>query len=268
MALSTSGTLVTIMGLVLLILVYFHDEENHETGYKSRTATTTTTTDNTELEERNEGTHMEKHHHREIPAELQAYSIEPLSWSPRVFLIRGLASPEDCAEIIKSNEHKLSRSRVASDKNEDVNSVRTSYGAFLRTRGDSILEGIEQRIAEITHLPRPNQEAFYLLRYEKGQQYKPHYDFFDPQYYEASRWIGSRGQRCATVLLYLNHPEEGGETIFPRKNLSVMPDIGDAVLFYDTHPNSTLDYMSLHGGSPVEKGQKWVMTKWIREHKF
>lgn len=39
------------------------------------------------------------------------------------------------------------------------------------------------------------------------------------------------------------------------------PVKGDAVLFYSLHPNGTIDKHSLHGGCPVHKGEKWVMTK-------
>jgi len=28
------------------------------------------------------------------------------------------------------------------------------------------------------------------------------------------------------------------------------------------------DTRSLHGGSPVEAGEKWVATKWVRERRF
>jgi prolyl 4-hydroxylase len=30
------------------------------------------------------------------------------------------------------------------------------------------------------------------------------------------------------------------------------------------HPDSR----SLHGGSPVISGEKWIATKWLREHRF
>jgi hypothetical protein len=39
------------------------------------------------------------------------------------------------------------------------------------------------------------------------------------------------------------------------------PVKGDAVLFYSIHPNGTIDKHSLHGGCPVQRGEKWVMTK-------
>jgi hypothetical protein len=42
----------------------------------------------------------------------------------------------------------------------------------------AILRDLERRIAEWTHLPVENGESFYLLRYNVGEKYVPHYDFF------------------------------------------------------------------------------------------
>jgi len=42
----------------------------------------------------------------------------------------------------------------------------------------------------------------------------------------------------------------------------VKPKQGDALLFWNTHVNGTIDKHSLHGGCPVVAGTKWAMTKW------
>ena len=77
----------------------------------------------------------------------------------------------------------------------------------------------------------------------------------------------------ATVLYYLNDVEEGGETCFPRagnryfdydyslcQGLRMTPKKGRAVLFYNLHPNGTTDITSLHIGSDVIKGEKWLVN--------
>ena len=51
--------------------------------------------------------------------------------------------------------------------------------------------------------------------------------------------------------------------------LQVKPRQGDALLFWNVHPNGTIDKHSLHGGCPVfGDTQKWAMTKWIRNKCF
>ena len=39
------------------------------------------------------------------------------------------------------------------------------------------------------------------------------------------------------------------------------PRKGDALMFMSVHPNGTFDKHALHGGCPVEKGEKMVMTR-------
>jgi len=95
-----------------------------------------------------------------------------------------------------------------------LSEVRTSYGVFLQP--DKMLRKIEERIARWTRIPVEHGEQFYFLRYEEGQQYQPHHDYFHEHLPGMERYLGKAGQRTATVLLYLHTPDEGGETIFPH----------------------------------------------------
>ena len=74
------------------------------------------------------------------------------------------------------------------------------------------------------------------------------------------------GQRVGTIVMYLRTPERGGGTVFPDIGLEVAPVKGAAVFFaYDRpHPDSK----TLHGGTPVTLGEKYVATKWMREGVF
>ncbi|KAG7022241.1 putative prolyl 4-hydroxylase 7 [Cucurbita argyrosperma subsp. argyrosperma] len=133
-------------------------------------------------------------------------------------------------------------------------------------RSDDIVAGIEAKIAAWTFLPVDNGEPIQILRYENGQQYVPHFDFFqDPVN------VAAGGHRIATVLMYLSNVERGGETVFPdspvllspNANCSLKPKKGDALLFFSLHPNVTTDPTSYHGSCPVIEGEKWSATKWI-----
>nr|CAB3464884.1 unnamed protein product [Digitaria exilis] len=48
----------------------------------------------------------------------------------------------------------------------------------------------------------------------------------------------------------------------------VKPRKGDALLFFNLKPDGATDSVSLHGGCPVIKGEKWSATKWIRVASF
>ena len=188
-----------------------------------------------------------------------------LSESPRIFIHRKFLTDEECEYFIQEGVSLLEDSLVAGANGSPVPSnVRTSTGAFLPRK--PFFTEIEKRISLWTQIPPEHGENFHLLKYQDGQEYKPHFDFFDPDLPGMRNFLGKPGQRTATVLLYLETPILGGETIFPVVNLKVPAVKGDAVLFWSHTVEHTLDRKSMHGGLPVEQGIKYVATKWIREN--
>lgn len=196
--------------------------------------------------------------------------IETISWTPRIFVYHHFLSPEECQEIINLGGQDVSRSKVVSaDGKGQESAARTSSGTFLTQKymtQSPILRIMEKRIANWVQLPTQNGEAFYLLRYDIGQEYKPHTDWFHNDTV-GNKHIGDQGNRIATVLTYLHSPEEGGETTFPNPSIKVPAVQGDAVLFWNLSTDNNGDNNALHGSLPVTKGIKWALTKWIRERK-
>ncbi|KAL0348736.1 UNVERIFIED_CONTAM: putative prolyl 4-hydroxylase 4 [Sesamum angustifolium] len=181
---------------------------------------------------------------------------------------------------------ELKRSAVADNVSgkSKLSEVRTSSGMFIPKAKDPIVAGIEEKIATWTFLPQENGEDIQVLRYEPGQKYDPHYDYFADKVN-----IARGGHRVATVLMYLTDVEKGGETVFPsaeesprrrsvstdkdlsecgRQGPAVKPRKGDALLFFSLTPDAVPDPMSLHAGCPVDEGEKWSATKWIHVDSF
>lgn len=200
------------------------------------------------------------------------FSTETLSESqPQAFLIPNFLTPEECDYLIEFAKPHLRRSTVVNEKNDQgvLNSQRSSEGMFCPTHSqDSVLTAIEERIERLTGMPIENGEGLQILHYRPGGQYAPHFDFFDPNSPGGNMHLARGGQRVATVIMYLNEPEKGGETVFPKVSISVTPKKGYALLFYNCLPNGNVDYASLHAGAPVQEGEKWIATKWIRERIF
>jgi prolyl 4-hydroxylase len=163
---------------------------------------------------------------------------------------------------------RLARSLTVDTKSggEEVNADRTSNGMFFQRGETELIRVIESRIARLVNWPEENGEGLQVLHYLPGTQYKPHYDYFDPQEPGTPTILQRGGQRVGTLIMYLGEPEKGGGTSFPDVHLEVAPKRGNAVFFsYErAHPSTR----TLHGGTPVLAGEKWIATKWLRERKF
>ena len=74
-----------------------------------------------------------------------------------------------------------------------------------------------------------------------------------------------------TLLLYIEVPEEGGATSFPKahggRGMKGKPPRGTGVLFYSMKRDGNADDFSLHSGMPVRKGHKWICNLWVWDPK-
>ena len=186
---------------------------------------------------------------------------------PQVIVFGNVLSPEECEGIIERSQGKLSRSMtVHPDSGEGyVIANRTSEGtAFLRGH-DELIERVDRRVAALMNMPVENGEGLQVLRYGVGAEYRPHFDYFPPHHAGTVKHTGRGGQRVATLVMYLNDVRAGGETVFPDAGISVSPRRGNAVYFRYLNARRQLDPLSLHGGAPVKRGEKWIATRWMRE---
>jgi prolyl 4-hydroxylase len=187
---------------------------------------------------------------------------------PRVVVFGNLLSAEECEALIASARPRLDRSRTVEidTGGEELNAARTSDGMFFQRGETELITRIEARIARLLNWPVVNGEGLQILNYRPGAEYKPHYDYFDPAASGSATILKRGGQRLATLVMYLNEPEQGGGTTFPDIQLEVAPQRGNAVFFSYDRPDPTT--RTLHGGAPVLAGEKWVATKWLREGEF
>lgn len=187
---------------------------------------------------------------------------------PRVVLFGGLLTADECNALRASAEPRLARSETVDNRTggSEVNEARTSRGMFFERGETPLIDRIERRIAALLNWPLENGEGLQVLHYRPGAEYKPHHDYFDPQHPGTASIVKRGGQRVGTLVVYLNTVERGGGTIFPDVGLEVAPVQGHAVFFSYDRPHEAT--RTLHGGSPVEAGEKWVATKWLRERRF
>jgi len=187
---------------------------------------------------------------------------------PELLVFGHLLSVAECEGLVEAARPRLSRSLTVDLKTggEELNADRTSQGMFFTRSENALVQRVEARIARLLNWPAQNGEGLQVLRYARGAEYKPHYDYFDPAEPGTPAILQRGGQRVATLIMYLHEPAEGGATVFPDIGLRVPPQRGSAVFFSyaRAHPSSR----TLHGGEPVHAGEKWIATQWLRERKF
>ena len=187
---------------------------------------------------------------------------------PNVIVLGQLLDEQECQGLIEQARPRLARSLTVSVKTggQEENADRTSQGMFFQRGESELIARIEQRLAHLLGWPVENGEGLQILRYGPGAEYKPHYDYFDPNEPGTPTILRRGGQRVATVVIYLNEPTAGGATVFPDAQFECLPVRGNAVFFKYSRPDPSS--ASLHAGAPGIEGEKGIATKWLREARF
>ena len=183
----------------------------------------------------------------------------------QLYVYQGFLSAKDCKTLIA----KIDADAVPSTlyKGTEQQGFRTSYSCHLN-RWDAFIAKIEARMSDVLGIDNEYAETMQGQRYQVGQEFKAHHDFFHPS---QSYWTqeGPRGgQRSWTAMILMNEPKEGGATEFPNLGLGVRPQAGMMLMCNNAQPDGSLNYKTLHTGTPVTKGVKHIITKWYRQNNW
>lgn len=268
-----------------------HDTSPDATVSSARLLTTTTTTNNSSTATATATTPT----YRRMIVE---------SVSPRVFSIPNFLSKDECEQLIQlalsqgmnqstvfaggsggyynDNHHADSDSKPNNFQHDSA--TRSSSNTWLPRHAANLTNIIYRRAAHLLHLDETLlqgdwihddlqapyhsiAESLQIVRYRPGERYAPHHDFVYPP--PQSRW---QPTRFATLLLYLNDNFQGGQTVFPRavnahyhEGITMQPQQGMAVLFYNVLPDGNVDDLSQHQSEPVTEGIKYLANLWIWE---
>ena len=178
-------------------------------------------------------------------------------------------SPLECEYLIAWADPFLHQALVVAATGElQQHPDRNNAEALLvGVREDFSARWLQARMTDWLGVPLGQAEHLSLLRYEPGQEYRPHVDYFRPG---VSRNLPAPepGQRVHTVFVYLDDVEAGGETEFPRLGKRVRPARGRIVHFTNCGDDGLGDPATVHAGLPVRAGVKYLATLWTRERAF
>jgi len=200
---------------------------------------------------------------RHVPGERRV-----IAEAPRTFTMDEFLSRAECAHLLWLASPNLKGAETARDRGE-----QTAFnGSAAVLRGplcDPVVRNLERRIAAGFRLPASHVEPLSVLRYQGGHSYAPHVDYFRADRLADNERMGdAAGQRVASFLVYLHAPAAGGETHYLEIDRKVAGRDRMALCHFNCDDTGTPDASTLHTGTPVINGEKWLARTTLREHGF
>jgi prolyl 4-hydroxylase len=175
-------------------------------------------------------------------------------------------SNKQCDKLINMVKDKFVNSTIYSTNNGVVDkNARSSSCAYFKRGENELISAIESRVAKMMSIDKNQIEPIQIVRYNKNQEYKYHYDYF------ASNSNQYNNQRQYSILIYLNSlkKKDGGSTFFPLLKKSFTPNKGKCIIWNNLNPDGTENNLTLHAGQPVLTDKiKYVMTIWTRKYPY
>jgi prolyl 4-hydroxylase len=181
----------------------------------------------------------------------------------QLYILDNFLSEQECDAIVDIINQNLRPSTVTVESTDKY--FRTSRTSDLSVLNPPAVQTLDEKIARTLGIRLAYSEGIQAQRYDVGQEFKPHTDFFEPGTPEYEKFGGDRGNRTWTFMVYLNTVPKGGGTKFSAVNRIFYPQKGRAVVWNNLYPDGTVNRDTQHAGMPVEEGHKVIITKWFRE---
>jgi len=184
--------------------------------------------------------------------------------SPKIAMVTvpNFLSGELCDELIGLIDANRRPSTIADPNGDDY--FRTSETCDLDPE-ESAVQDLERKLFALTGIDPAHGEPVQGQRYEVGQEFKAHTDFFEPDGQDFEKYCTVAGQRTWTFMAYLNDVDAGGATRFKLIDKMFQPRRGMLVGWNNRRLDGSLNHDTLHHAMKVRKGLKYVITKWYRE---
>ena len=212
-----------------------------------------------------ENYHNSKDHNSEHRLLKRAATTVHRDKDTQVYIIDNFLTQDECDQIINSAQGKMTPSPLS--RKIDDESYRDSETCYFE--GTPAQTHVNQKICDIIGIDNNMSEPPQIQHYNLGNQFKAHCDYFHKglDYEEfAGDNANYQGQRTWTFMVFLNNVEKGGETEFINlNNLYITPKKGTAVVWSNLKKDGTVNDQTLHRGTPILLGEKYIITKWFRE---
>ncbi|KZX53773.1 oxygenase [Erythrobacter sp. HI00D59] len=176
--------------------------------------------------------------------------------------LREFVTPDLAARLIELIEQDRRPSTLA-DAGDD-RYFRTSETCDLDA-AEPAVRSLEEQLFALNGIDPAHGEPLQGQRYDVGQEFKPHCDYFNPGGADWNRYCSVAGQRTWTFMIYLNEVEAGGATRFKTLGKTFQPEVGKLLCWNNRRPDQRENPNTIHHGMKVRRGRKYVITKWYRE---
>jgi prolyl 4-hydroxylase len=181
----------------------------------------------------------------------------------QLYLLDDFMSAAECARLARiANRHLRPSTVTTGHRDRDYRSSRTCDIGLL---DDPEVAKIDERIARTLGIQLACSESTQAQRYDVGQEFRIHTDYFEPGSAEFEMHALGRGQRTWTFMVYLNDGMKGGGTKFHAVEKVITPKRGLAVVWNNLLPDGGPNSRTTHSGLPLEGGHKIIITKWFRD---
>ena len=177
--------------------------------------------------------------------------------------LRAFVTPDLAARLIELIEQDRRPSTLA-DAGDD-RYFRTSETCDLDAAAEPAVRSLEEQLFALNGIDPAHGEPLQGQRYDVGQEFKPHCDYFNPGGADWNRYCSVAGQRTWTFMIYLNEVEAGGATRFKALGKTFQPEVGKLLCWNNRRPDQRENPNTIHHGMKVRRGRKYVITKWYRE---
>jgi len=170
--------------------------------------------------------------------------------SQEIFLLNDFLSEAECKELVDRTEAIGYSSAPVTTPDGPVMMPDVRNNSRLMIEDRELADRLFQKARPLLPQKLPGgweivglNELLRYYRYEKGQQFAPHYD--------GAFARNKTEQSQLTFMVYLNEGFEGGETKFyDGESLVVTPRCGSALVFV---------HRKLHEGASIISGRKYVL---------
>jgi len=202
--------------------------------------------------------------------------ILTINEKPLVQVFKNFVSDEDCNSILEimrspdfnwEDAKKVTTDGITSNDHTTIGHM-AKYSKIESEKYHQLISKIKQKIAIETGHPLENIREPVPTNYNTNSNFDAHYDFYLVTPELENEYMKIRepgGNRVATAILNLNEDFSGGETYFDRLYKAAWPNKGQLIYFKYDYDDPKINLKTIHTGSTVEYGNKYILTFFIKE---